>query len=464
MAPNVRIDDTGDEVPKPWPGGQTEFAADWTHRYVGLEAGWGAGKTHIGARKLLTLHQLNAFDADGMETGVKSAQISPTLTLAKDFAIPMLEEGAEEFGMRSDFRVMSRDGDMLMAFLGSSNCFAPIMIRSAEHPERIAGWQVGAIWGDEPSDWKTDRHNPKRNAYIQLTGRLRDPRARFLQAMFTWTNEGDHTFIYEEFHSGKPDHAVYRASTRDNPLMADFYERQRLQLTPELAQQYLEGKAANLSGGLIYSQFLDRLHVDDTLVLDPALPLQMSVDFNITPGMHALLGQYRQAEDLFTVTHEIHGPRMDVREIVVEFEKIVDSLGGWKWPELEVFGDATGTSGWAGTGETCYTILRGGLQSLGYPFRVRVPRQNPPVVDRVNAFNVALKDLAGNIHWKCRPECQRLITDMRELRRDARGEINKSERYLSHASDAEGYRIHYLRPARVVREPTAGRIATVPRA
>lgn len=459
----IVIDDTGRRVPKPWAGGQQQFAEDWTHRYVGLQAGWGAGKTHIGARKLLTLHQHNAFDQDGRVTFVKSAQISPTYSLSKDVAVPMLEAGAEEFGMRSDFHVASREGDMLMTFVGSSDCFASIMLRSADRPERIAAWQVGAIWGDEPADWPADRYNPKRNAFIQLQGRLRDPRARFLQAMFTWTNEGDATYVYEMFHSGKIDHAVYTASTRDNPMMTDYYERQREQLTPELADQYLEGHAANLSGGLIYSQFLDSLHVDDTLTLDPALPLQLSVDFNIAPGMHALIGQYRQAEDLFTVVHEIYQPRLDVRGVVTEFEKIVNSLGGFQWPELEVFGDATGGSEWSGTGETCYTILRGGLQSLEYPFRVRVPRQNPPVVDRVNAFNVAMKDLAGAVHWKCRPECRRLITDMRELRRDARGEINKSERLLSHASDAEGYRVHYLRPARVIREPSGGRIATVAR-
>ena len=43
-------------VIQPNPGGQEEFALDWTHFIVGLEGGWYSGKTFIGARKLITLH------------------------------------------------------------------------------------------------------------------------------------------------------------------------------------------------------------------------------------------------------------------------------------------------------------------------------------------------------------------------------------------------------------------------
>jgi len=127
---------------------------------------------------------------------------------------------------------------------------------------------------------------------------------------------------------------------------------------------------------------------------------------------------------------------------------LIEQLGGWQWPELHIFGDASGESRWAGTGETQYDLIRESLENWGIPYRLRVPSGNPPVVDRINAFNVALLDLHGRPHWRCHPRCKRLIADLIRLRRTAAGEINKQNPELSHASDAEGYRVWYLRPVR----------------
>ena len=200
-----------------------------------------------------------------------------------------------------------------------------------------------------------------------------------------------------------------------------------------------------LGTGRLYVNF-GTANLSDDIVLREDLPLTLSLDFNISPGMHALAGQYDPAADLFTSAVEFHKPRMSTAACLDAFFAWVEETGGWRWPELHIFGDASGTAEWSGTGESDYQIVRGKVQAKGVQFRIRVPRANPPVRDRINATNEALRDIDGRVHWKIHSGCKRLLEDMKRLKSDEHGLIDKREHRLSHSSDAEGYRIHYLRP------------------
>jgi len=458
---------------RPLGKGQAAVASDWTHRFVAAQGGWMAGKTWVGARKLVSLHIYNAFDDLGEATYVPSVCVAPTYSNAMDFMVPELQDALRESGLAWRWRASGSIAQgrfsapaFVLPDLGTAKNPSVILIRTAVQPERITGWQAGAGWGDEPARWPTDPADPKRDPIMQLRARVRHPRARFLQLLFTYTNEGDVTRIYEEFHSGHPDHALYTLPTKENPLAADFYEMQRSLLPPLLARQYLEGEAINMRGGKVYPDFDASKHVDEMLELSPNLPVHLALDFNIAPGMHGEIGQFWPDKDLFTVVHEIFAPRMTVRELVDEVARVLlGTEGKWRWPgPLEIFGDATGRAESASTGESCYGVLTQELQARNIPYRIRVPRANPPVVDRVNAFCAALQDAEGVVHWKCHPRCRELIADLRELNRDASGRIAKADPMRSHASDAEGYRIAYLRPARITARPVTSRISVNPRA
>jgi len=456
-----------------WEGGQRDFVYDFKHRYIAIEAGWMSGKTYAGARKLISLHLLNSVDARGKPTYVPSLVVAPSINALEDFMIPELEKACSEINL--DFEYQPGKRRVALPDLGHrGGMISHIKMRTAERPDLITGFEVGAIWGDEAARWKCDMHNPKNDPFIQCIGRLRHPKANILQALFTYTNEGDTTRVYKWIReqNEQRDRAVYQARTLDNPVAKDFYEAMSGALTDDLKVQYLEGGAITLSGGNVYRAFNPDVNIDQNIGYDFNLPLQISIDFNISPGMHLIIGQYDLEKDLFTAIDECFVRRGSVREIVEEFGRrikhIIEASAGkrFPFPALEVYGDATGKSEWAGTGESCYMILGDGLTLLqkrlnvDFGVRAKIPKVNPYIEERINAVNVAFRDLNGNCHYKIHPRCERLIRDYKELKRNAKGEVDKnSDPELSHASDAEGYRIHYQRPVRKIGNRMGGRVS-----
>ena len=203
--------------------------------------------------------------------------------------------------------------------------------------------------------------------------------------------------------------------------------------------------------GRVYENF-SAANVDSAVVLRRDLALHVSMDFNVDPGMHVVIGQYDNRADQFTATDEIHGPRMSVRAACDAFAAWLRAHG-WAgpgsplpWPELHVFGDASGNSQWAGTSESCYDIVKQRLNAWKLTYQVRHTKANPPVRQRIDTFNEALRDVECKVHYRCHPRCVRLIADFKELRTDVNGLEDKHDHALSHASSADGYRVDFLRP------------------
>lgn len=443
---------------EPRPGGQAAFWNDWSSRLLFLEGGWGSGKTWIGARKLLAATIWNAIDHDASGrpklTGINSVMVGPTYRSMNDFMFPAFEEACEDWGV--GYKYISKESMYHLPAFGCS-----VRARTADRPDLITGWQVGAAWGDEPARWKEDRTDPKKDPFLQIMGRVRGP-GKLHQLYFTYTNEGDSTRVYEEAHSTKEGRARYRARTADNPSVKDFYQFQLENLTAALADQYLEGGAAMIGGRLVYAdQFNASDHQTTRAVCVRGRPLHITMDFNIDPGMHVYLGHYMDDMDIFVIAHEIHGPRMSVRAAAQEVAQWIARNGGMAaWPEVHVFGDATGKAEWPGTAESNYDILAQGFRhsNIG-PVIFRVPDSNPLRVDRVNAVNIALRDMGGRVHIAINPSCVRLLDDLRRVRWAKDGkEMDKSNPLLTHASDAIGYWVHYLRPTRRYVTGVGGRV------
>jgi hypothetical protein len=461
--PSIEIADKPACIPNE--GGQADFVSDWENLHVALEGGWGSGKTWAGSRKLLSNHLYNAFDVEGNPTYVSSVFGAPTYSNAFDFGVPALQDGLDQMSVSWTFRGSgSLPGGkyagpaIIIDDFGTKKNPSVILIRTGDAPDRITGFEVGGAWIDEAARWRIDLNDPLKNGIFQMWGRVRHLKARRRQILYTYTNEGDNTFIYHEMHSGKDGYVLYRAASYENEAGKTLFDQYKESLTPELIEQYLMGGAANFRGGKVYGQYKSDVHIDNSLELRPDMPLQLALDFNIAPGMHAEIGQWFPLTETFTCVYEIHDKSLDVRGVVSRLGKLIDELGGWQWSILEVYGDASGQNRWAGTGENCYDVLCQALDLLNIPYRLKVPTANSFIADRVNAFNCALLDFSGKIRWRCHSRCRRLIDDLETMSWSDHGEIEQRDRKLGHASDAEGYRINYLRPVRIIRRQTGGKI------
>lgn len=222
---------------------------------------------------------------------------------------------------------------------------------------------------------------------------------------------------------------------------------------------YQQNPAAS-SIGLAYGNFRQTMIRKFELRND--LPLQVSWDFNRNPGVICEVGQYDPRADAFTVRHEIWGDRWMTGDTADGLIELLRSYGTFRWPGLEVYGDASGSSANTRTADSDYDIIGKKLRAAGYQFKFKVPSANPPIKQRLDTFNDALRDTRGNEHYSVHPDCPRLITDLEEVPLDENALIDKSNGDLTHPSDAEGYRVFWRRP---IRRPTltGGRVGVVSR-
>lgn len=440
-------------------GAQAQFFGDLIHRYCGVAMGWRGGKSWIGARKLVLLHLLNAIAPDGSMTGVGSLVVSPTFTAARTYNIPQIQEALRDFNLPFEFKAHPMRFWFHVPVLDAPQCESLIYVRSAQIPAAIAGFEVGAIWGDEAPRWKDDPDDPAGSALVQCEGRLSAPKARIQQTNLTFTQEGDGTRIYERFvRSRRPDHGFYRGSARENKaVQAATIDSIAANLTKELAEQYVEGGVASYRGELIYKHFDEHRNVDEKLVLDQRYPIFVSLDFNVTPGSHSILGQHRDGK--ICIVHEFFWERAAAREHAENLARwMKENLYGlpqigarpWRFPGvLDCFGDASGKSATLANGKSAWEEVAAAFTAAQIEFTMgNVPAANPHVADRAATVNSGFKNALGEVRISIHPRCERLIADFRRMRWEGNQE-DKRDRNLSHTSSCLGYVCVQLLPIRV---------------
>jgi hypothetical protein len=242
----------------------------------------------------------------------------------------------------------------------------------------------------------------------------------------------------------------------------DALHRIRAGMTAQAWMAMYQQRPELLGSGRAYQRFDPAINEDKTLVLRGDLPLQLAFDFNLNPGSHVIVGQYDRRHDQFTAVHEIFGPRMKTPAAMEALAKLLKQYPQGQFGEVHVFGDASGDSESTKStrpGETDYTIIVDRLRQMGLKPQLKVPSRNPPVRDRLATMNDALSDSAGEAHYKVHPlNCPRLVRDLKEVKEDEDGGIDKTNEDLTHPSDADSYRVFWQRPLQ--RLPTdTGRIA-----
>lgn len=417
---------------------QRKFVADTEHRFLGLVAGYGSGKTYAFCAKGLWLAYLNQ--------GHTGALFEPTNTMAHDVLVPAMTEMLEDYGITYDYKASpyptfyihfeDEYGDIITS---------TILIRSAENYRRAAG--LNLAWaGIDESD--TISKTIAWQMWRLLQSRLRNVSAPVIQMFTTSTPEG-FNFLYEYFvkdteereAQGKStnDRHIMHASTYDNAENLDPGYIQSLleEYPPNLIEGYLNGQFTNLNQGTVYVQFNRKdNHTDLTLadfddternVLEP---IHIGVDFNIdkTVGIvHVLRKGLPLAVDEITKQRDT--------------ETLIKTIKN-KYPNrtITVYPDASGDNRKTNAAQTDIRLLK----KAG--FVVKANNKNPYVRDRVNSMNAMFCNAEGQRRYKVNTTmCPTYTRALETQSYNEQGEPDKAHDQ-DHPVDGAGYFIYKMFP------------------
>lgn len=226
----------------------------------------------------------------------------------------------------------------------------------------------------------------------------------------------------------------------------------RSELDERTFRQEYEGSFETFEGRVYYA-FDRELHLDESIQYDRELPLILALDFNVSPGVAAILQEVEIARP--------DGRRLSVTRVVDEIW-IEDNSTTIRVCEefcrryrthpgaVHLYGDATGgVSGTAQVAGSDWDLVQA---VLGPVFRDRlrsyVEWRNPPQRVRVNCVNSRLQSADGNVWLKIAPQCLHTIRDFEGVvYARGTGEIDKkTDPALTHLTDAIGYFIYARHP------------------
>jgi hypothetical protein len=396
---------------------QHRFLWDLAHGETLYSGGWGSGKSWAGARKLLLLHQRNRCPG---------LAVAPTYGDLFRFVLPALLQACQEWR----WPIEDRSKDIVPALMVGR---WPILLMSAEHPERFAGFEVGHIWGDEAARYTADPTNPLRHAALQIRSRLRHREAQVLHALWTTTPEGLYTWVQDDFvERPTPTRRSYVGRTALNSaLPATYLVDRQASLPAELAKQYLEGIAVDVAGSRAHPGFTRAANVAERPWTE-AVPLHLGADYNVDPMSWCAV--------------QIVGDEVRVLdELVLRGGTTVDVAvhqahdKGWGKFVVHLHPDRSSKAR-STVGDPELLVMQRTAKALSWRYQTHAEGVNPPVAARISNLSRLVLDAAGRRRLVVHPRCTRVIDEMERTGRLTSGQYDPGPAGdRGHILDALGY-------------------------
>ena len=316
--------------------------------------------------------------------------------------------------------------------------YGNIRIFQMVKPDKIIGVSLSYCGFDE---FDVSSYQYCKTAFNKALGRMRD--TEDCEIYICTTPEGykyTYTLFVEEENKNK---FLVRGKTSDNIYLPKGYlELLEQNYDKNLLKAYSLGEFVNLQQGQTYYQFNRDANVQ-AVQYNRSQPVRMGIDWNVDPECAVLFQFYEQQPqvrvfDCIALSHSGGGDLLT--------ERMVNTIKN-KYPNSQyiAYPDATGYKRGSSAMYSDIDLLHKG------GFKVKAMKINPLVVDRVNAVNKALD---GNLIID--PKCKELINDLEKTaNKQGTREIDKTNKSLSHMSDALGYAVHWELP---IIKPTLGSV------
>jgi hypothetical protein len=390
-----------------------------------MVGGYGCGKTWVFIRKC-AYNLIMKKNADGISNGWV---IYPTYDLAEELFVQPMKELLENNGIHYEYNVQKHR---------FTTVYGNMKIYQMQKSQNIVGSSLSWIGFDE---FDVGSYKQTDLAYKKAIGRMRG--SDDCEIFIVTSPEGfgkTYEVFVNDFNDSK---SIVHGKTTDNfhlpeayvKLLEDNYDETML-------KAYRDGQFVNISALSTYHSF-DRSKNVQKCEYDRSQPVRVGLDFNNDP-MCAILFNIQPDKPEVRVFDEISLSHQGAGDLLTSR---MAQLIKHKYPNSQyiVYPDASGFQRHTSAMLSDIDLLR----QAGFTIKVR--KTNPPVTNRVNSVN---KMLEGNCIID--PSCKMLIQDLEQVtNKQGTREIDKSNKMLTHMSDALGYAIEWEFP---IIKPTLGAI------
>ncbi len=400
------------------------------------QGGYGSGKTFAGA----LLGVLLALKFPGI-TGLVGAQ---TYTLVRDTTLKMYFEHLESIGFvdKVDYKWVS--AEQKLVFRNGSE----ILFRHFDEPNKLKSLNLGFVEIEEMSDVPYE-------TFKMLLARMRQKKKKtwknFTYRIFGHTNpELQKGWIYKTFFENPaPNYRVICAPTTQNiHLPEGFCDELKKLYDKSYYDIFVMGKTGDYSTNLVVKDFTDENVREIKYQKD--LDVHLSCDFNVDPMAWVLA---HKTDDKVFYFDELVLENTTTAKTCEEFYNRYSEHKG----KIIVNGDASGDNRSCVSEYTNYVIIKKTLESYGYEVEIKIKSFNPPIKNRVAAFNAKVRNANGEVGLYVSPKCEKLLYNIYNLRYlEGSSKIDvptysqikqiKELKFLSHPFDAASYLVDFYWP------------------
>jgi phage terminase large subunit len=398
------------------------------------QGGYGSGKTFCGS--LLGVSLCKKY------TGIRGLVGALTFPIVRDTTLVSYFEHLDYYGYKKGKDYEFYKTEAKIKFSNGSE----IIFRHLEESEKLKSLNLGFVEIEEMSDIPE-------NTFKMLLGRLRQqgvPRYR----IFGHTNpEPVKGWIYKTFiENPKPNYRMIIAPTTQNIYLPEGYaENLKKAYDQEYYRINVLGEFGDYSRGLVAKGFDPDVNIRNINYCRD-LGLHIGCDFNVDPMCWVLA--HKTLDKIYFIDEII----IENASTLLAVEEFYSRYPNHSGP-LIINGDASGDFRSPDSEWTNYAQMRARLAQLGYKVEVQIKGFNPPVKNRIAAWNTKIKNADGEVGIYISPKCRRLIynienlkykegTSLLDLPSHHQVKNQRDLKFLGHPFDAASYIVDFYWPIR----------------
>ena len=410
-----------------------EVPHDFSLDVAVYQGGYGSGKTFAGSLLGLILAIIYP-----KILGLVGALTFPLL---RDTTLAMYFEHLCNMGFCENIHYEYHKTDNILTLKNGSK----ILFRHLEEPAKLKSLNLGFVQIEEMSDIPE-------STFHMLLGRLRQKKSvcwqNFRYRLFGHTNpEQSKGWIYKNFVEDKKSNyrLIIAPTTQNKYLPEHFVEELKKVYDEEYYKINVLGEFGDYSKGLVVKDFsssnIEELEYQDDI------ELHISCDFNVDPMCWVLAHIDEECVYFFD-------------EIVIENTNTQKACEEFlhRYPnhktQIIINGDASGDYRNAASEMTNYMIIKKALENFGYKVKFDIRPFNPPIKNRIAAFNAKVKNMNGENCLFIDNRCKKLLynicnlryktgTTLIDLPSHEQIKTNRTAKFLMHPFDAASYLVEF---------------------